>query len=983
MDHVRNPEERYHDIEEKIRQIAQELYTQMEEEVPSIFTGKGWIGKIMGWVMRDESFKVQLFRFIDVLPSLKSDDLVMRLLKEYFSEEPGAPTVIKRGIERISRRKLSSYVAGMLIKKGIESLARQFIAGESPKDALHSLEGQGHLGIRFNIDLLGEAVVSDREARQFTERYVELLDFLHRDKSKDQGRFDISLKISSFHSQLDPVDWEGSIEQVKKGLRPIFQKAMEYNVDITFDMEHYYYKGLSIAIFKSILDEFRDLQRPGIALQAYLRDTKNDLQQIIDWAKENRRPVTIRLVKGAYWDYETVVNRQKGWPVPVFLKKEETDRNYEELTTLLIENARYIRPAIATHNLRSISHAIAVADSLHLTGEAFEFQMLYGMAEPLRNVLRKMNYNVKVYAPVGEFIPGMAYLIRRLLENTSDESFLRKSFVEKVPFEDLIKPPRPYAGIAAEKKSGDEFRNEPTLDFSIPENRQKMKDALKKVREDFNKGYPLFLGDRELLTETKIVSVNPAFPDEAIGIVSSASRKEASIAVEAAREAWRSWRRVLPEERAGYLFAAARQMRTLRVEFAALEVHEVGKTWKDADSDVTEAIDYLEYYGREMMRLGKHSYPGDYPGEENEYYYEPRGIGVVISPWNFPLAIPAGMVSAAVVAGNCVIFKPSGLSPVTGMKLCEVFRSSALPPGVLQFLPGPGEEVGEYLISHPEMDFIAFTGSKDVGLRIIELAGKTLPGQRNIKRVIAEMGGKNAIIIDETADLDEAVKGVIESALGYQGQKCSACSRVIVVGDVFNAFCTRLKEAMESVKIGPPADPSNFMGPVIDKHALHKIAGYVKEGMRTAKTLLAKNAEGKGCYVGPTAFTDLPPGSPLLNEEIFGPVLSILRADNIDNAIDLANNSSYALTAGVFSRSPASIRKVKSEVRAGNVYINRKITGALVGRQPFGGVGMSGIGSKAGGPDYLLQFMNPGSVSENTLRRGFAPRRISSGSSSF
>jgi RHH-type proline utilization regulon transcriptional repressor/proline dehydrogenase/delta 1-pyrroline-5-carboxylate dehydrogenase len=374
-----------------------------------------------------------------------------------------------------------------------------------------------------------------------------------------------------------------------------------------------------------------------------------------------------------------------------------------------------------------------------------------------------------------------------------------------------------------------------------------------------------------------------------------------------------------------------------------------------------------------MIRIGQCRKMGNYPGEENEYFYVPRGIGVVISPWNFPLAIPAGMVSAAVVTGNCVILKPSGRSPVTGRLLVDIFRNAGLPPGVLQYLPGPGEEIGRHLVTHPDVDFIAFTGSREAGLRIMELAARAAPRGKNIKKVIAEMGGKNAVIVDETADLDEAVKGVLESALGYQGQKCSACSRVIVMEDIFGEFTGRLKSAVESVKIGPSEDPSVFAGPVIDSAAVEKIKRYLESGSREGKTIFLRQGESNGYFVGAAAFTDLKKDSPVLSEEIFGPVIAILRAKDIDEALEIANDSVYALTGGFFSRSPENIKRVKEDFLVGNLYINRKITGALVGRQPFGGFGMSGTGSKAGGPDYLLQFMNPRSICENTLRKGFAP----------
>jgi RHH-type proline utilization regulon transcriptional repressor/proline dehydrogenase/delta 1-pyrroline-5-carboxylate dehydrogenase len=333
------------------------------------------------------------------------------------------------------------------------------------------------------------------------------------------------------------------------------------------------------------------------------------------------------------------------------------------------------------------------------------------------------------------------------------------------------------------------------------------------------------------------------------------------------------------------------------------------------------------------------------------------------------------MTSAAIAAGNCVIFKPSGLSPIIGYRLCDLFRSVGLPPGVLQYLPGPGSEVGEYLVSHPAVDFIAFTGSKEVGLRIIKLAGETGSGQRNVKKVIAEMGGKNAVIVDETADLDEAVRGIVESSFGFQGQKCSACSRVIVVGDIYRELCDRLVGAASSLRVGPPEEPGNVLGPVIDAAAQQRIRSYIESGKTEGKVILEKKAAGEGYFIGPVIFADAEPGSRIATEEIFGPVLAILRARTIDEAVRMANSSLYALTGGLFSRSPANIQKVKEEFLVGNLYINRKITGALVGRQPFGGFGMSGTGSKAGGPDYLLQFLNPVSTSENTLRKGFAPIR--------
>lgn len=975
----------YGDLKNKIRDIGFELY-QSANEVPTIFDKGRWMGRLMDHAMKDEEFKLNLFRYIDVLPSLKTDAQIANLLEEYFSGVKTAPFIIRKGIERISRG-IMPFVAARVIKAGVKSLARQFIAGEGIQDALKTLGSLWENGFANSVDLLGEEVLSDREAGEYTQKYLRLLESLASESGKwsqdavlenNSGglipRFDISCKITSLYSQLDPLDWEGSIDRAKENLRPIVAGAREAGASLCIDMEQYYSKDLIIEIFKHILDEFEDYHFAGVALQAYLKESKNDLVDLIKWAKERKRQVSVRLVKGAYWDYEVVSNRQRGWPVPVFESKDETDDNFEKLTRILLENSEFTRPALATHNIRSITHAIAVAEALNLPKNDFEFQMLYGMGEPLRRKLRKMGYRVRVYTPVGELIPGMAYLVRRLLENTSNTSFLRGFFAENRSFEEIIRPPGPKRTEAREKSSF-EFRNEPSADFSKAQNRDKMQQALQSVKALFGGRYPLHIAGEDVFREREILSLNPADPVAVVGRVSSADRHDAEQAMVAAGNAFLSWRNVTPADRSGALFKAAEEMRKRRFELAALEIYEAGKTWREADGDVTEAIDYLEYYGREMFRLGRPAHPGDYPGEVNDYFYAPKGIGLVISPWNFPLAIAAGMVSAALVAGNCVIFKPSSLAPVVGRQLVEAFRVAGLPPGVLQFLPGPGTEVGEYLVAHHGIDFIAFTGSKDVGLRIIRIAAAIKPGQRSVKRVIAEMGGKNAIIVDETAELDETVKGVLESALGYQGQKCSACSRVIVTEGIYDEFLTRLKDAMESIRIGLPEEPGTFMGPVIDEGALRKIQKYVDIGKKEARLFFLREKSGKGFFIGPAIFIDVDPLSTLAQEEIFGPVLSVMKARNIEEAINIANKTAYALTGGIFSRGPLHVRKVREGFRVGNLYINRKITGALVGRQPFGGFGMSGVGSKAGGPDYLLQYMDPRSISEYTIRRGFAPLR--------
>jgi RHH-type transcriptional regulator, proline utilization regulon repressor / proline dehydrogenase / delta 1-pyrroline-5-carboxylate dehydrogenase len=522
------------------------------------------------------------------------------------------------------------------------------------------------------------------------------------------------------------------------------------------------------------------------------------------------------------------------------------------------------------------------------------------------------------------------------------------------------------------------FENEPERDFTRAEQREAFARTLQRVRAGLGQSYPLVIGGEEVQTAEQIVSVNPSRPAEVVGRVASATTAEAERAVQAANAAWPAWRDTSPAERAAVLRRAAAAMRARRDELAALEVFEEGKNWREADADVTESIDYLEYYAREMVRLGEVRRLMPLPGEVNEYFYQARGVGVVIPPWNFPLAIPTGMTSAALVAGNTVILKPASQSPIIAAQLVASLREAGLPPGVLNFVPGPGGEIGDYLVTHPKIHFIAFTGSRAIGCRINRFAAEVREGQNHLKRVIAEMGGKNAIIVDQDADLDEAVQGTVASAFGFQGQKCSACSRVIVLETIYAPFLNRLVEAARSLRIGPADDPANFMGPVIDDRAREKIREYIEIGRGEARLVLETDVAGlgDGYFVGPTIFADVAPAARIAQEEIFGPVLAVIPAKTFEEALRIAMGTDYALTGGLYSRSPAHIEAARRQYRVGNLYVNRKITGAIVGRQPFGGFQMSGIGSKAGGPDYLLQFLEPRTITENTMRHGFAPMEV-------
>jgi RHH-type proline utilization regulon transcriptional repressor/proline dehydrogenase/delta 1-pyrroline-5-carboxylate dehydrogenase len=485
---------------------------------------------------------------------------------------------------------------------------------------------------------------------------------------------------------------------------------------------------------------------------------------------------------------------------------------------------------------------------------------------------------------------------------------------------------------------------------------------------------PAVIAGERINTTATITSVDPAEIDRVVAISASCSQAEADLAIAAAERAWEGWRGTPAAARAAVLFGAADWMRNRRDDLAAMQVFEAGKPWREADGDVCEAIDFCEYYGREMLRLDAGGVVESPPGEQNRLDYQGRGIYTVISPWNFPLAIPCGMVTAALVAGNCVLFKPAEQTPAIAYQLVQALEAGGLPPGVLAFLPGVGEDIGAYLVAHPAVAGIAFTGSKDVGLAIIASAAQHQPGQRQVKRVIAEMGGKNALIVDDDADLDQAVPAATYSAFGYAGQKCSATSRLIVLDAVYEEMLARLVGATREIPVQHPRDMATLVGPLIDADAHARVRRYVDLASKEGKVAFTRDdVPSEGWFVGPTVVTEASQDARVVREEIFGPVLAVLRARDLDHAIALANDTEYALTAGLMSRSPANITRVAREVRAGNFYVNRGTTGAIVGRQPFGGYGLSGVGSKAGGPDYLHQFLDPRVVTENTLRQGFAP----------
>jgi RHH-type transcriptional regulator, proline utilization regulon repressor / proline dehydrogenase / delta 1-pyrroline-5-carboxylate dehydrogenase len=650
------------------------------------------------------------------------------------------------------------------------------------------------------------------------------------------------------------------------------------------------------------------------------------------------------------------------------------------MTQLLLENHEYLHAAIGSHNIRSQARAMAIAQTLEIPPEHIEFQVLYGMADQFAATLAQQGQRVRVYCPYGTLIPGMAYLTRRLLENTANSSFLKQSLSD-TPLKSLLAIPTWGSGdldsdvvkpTPITSTTITQINPAADTDYAIAPLRIQATAALEKVRQQFGQTYWPLLNGQWFPTTTIIPSVNPSNPTEVVGSIGQINIEQADQAIIAAQKAFQTWRKTPVAERTAILRRAADLLEARRHELNAWMVFEAGKPLKQADGEVSEAIDFCRYYAAEMERLDPEIIY-DVAGETDRYHYAPKGIVLVISPWNFPLAIPTGMTVAALVTGNCVLLKPAAVTAVIAAKLSEILVEAGIPPGVFQYVPGSGSTVGAHLVKHPAVQMIVFTGSQEVGCEIYASAAILQPGQKHLKRVVAEMGGKNAIVIDESADLDQAVQGVVYSAFGYSGQKCSACSRVIVLASIYDAFVERLVDATKSLNVGNAAEPSTKVGPVIDEAAQQRIQSIVAQGKLTSTLALELPAPAPGYFVGPVIFTDVDPQDPIAQAEIFGPVLTVIKSPDFDAAIEIANGTNYALTGGLYSRTPSHIDRAKLEFEVGNLYINRSITGAIVARQPFGGYKLSGVGSKAGGPDYLLQFLDPRTVTENIQRQGFAP----------
>ena len=958
-------------VEQRTQQIGRVLLGGMQRYRPSLAESAG--DRAMLLLATDARFRAHLLRFVDALSGLSGDrrgERLRRLLQEYLAGDFPQLPPFPRALVPILRSSIwpAPLVAeaARLITSGI---AARFIASGGPEGALTVLFFLSTRGRLPSFDVLGEYVVSEQEADAYRDQYLGLLRVLGKAPAaglRTRGSvqaLQISLKLSSLTSDFNPVDPEGTLASVRPRLVQIVGLARRLGIGVTLDMERYETRDLVQRIFFEVFrrgEPFGDWDGIGVVVQAYLCDAEAQVGELLAFVADRGTPFQVRLVKGAYWDYETIRARANGWPVPVWEEKANTDVTFERLTERLLA-AHEIRLAVASHNVRSHAHAEAVRERLSLPSGAVEHQTLFRTAEGVTRALAWMGWPVRDYVPLGDLLPGMSYLVRRILENSSQVGFLLQSRTGESAKE-LLAPPTPGSrsvdarpgslGPGQEPPVAGPFHNEPPARLFVERQRQAFIAALESTRPEFGRHYFPRLGGEDVRTEDITPIRDPSHPEAPpIGYVHNAGKAEVARALELAGAAMAGWAGRSIAERAAILRRAADLLKSGQDIAAAWIVHEAAKSWMEATADVDEAIDYLRYYSLRAEDLS-----------DRWAEYRPRGVVAVIPPWNFPIAIPCGMTAAALVTGNVAVLKPAEQTPLIARLLVGVLHDAGVPEDALIWLPGPGDVTGAALVSSPAVDMVAFTGSRSVGTAIYREGSRIEPLRGGLRTSLTEMGGKNPILIFADADLDEAVVDVLTSAFGHANQKCSAASRILVQNPIYERFVQRLVQGVHSLPTGPADDPGVVITPLIDEEARERVASAAERARKEGRILLDElHREDSPVTVGPLLVEILPSQAGrarTAQEEIFGPILTVIPFESEQDGQRVANGTSYALTAGIFSRSPETIARTASALDAGNVYVNRPITGARVGVEPFGGRRLSGTGPQAGGPEYLWAFVS-------------------------
>lgn len=982
-------------VEARTREIGEGLFDRLKTRAPSIFHTRWWEDRLISWAAEDEAVKVQLLRLIDVLPALRDHTAIAEHLEEYYEQvREHLPLAARVGLDLSTSNSILSRALAYNTRTNAARMARRFVAGNQPTEVLQSARQLRRQGQSAGFQTVAGPTLSEADADRYQQSCLKLIEscsdaveewpansILDNNHTGPIPRLHVSVRLSRLDARFSPVDFEGSRKRVLKRLKPILQAAGDHHAFVQFEAERQPHKTLAGEIIRELMSgkAFRSFCDVGLTVETSSLQCEAELKGILAWVKKRKAPLSVVLTHGRFQDSERRRVQSRAQKDDVCGTADEADTAFESQCRFLMKNAEWLHPILAARSIRGVAHALAWADEYDVPEAATEIQLMFGAEDRLAQLLTESGRRVRMLCPVGPDLITLSRLARHQLENRHDATYLQSTISESTSVETLLMKPGSQPDDESVDLEIESFVHEPRTDFSVAEHREAMTQALVDVKEEFGQTYPLVIDGKSSESRSTVSSRNPSATKEIVGHVAAASADQAADAVEGAKRTFTQWAASETSNRCEYVELIAAEIRERRFELAAWVCLEVGMTWEDADAEVATAIDYCMFYASQMRQL---DVPQEYDlsGEENRYSYRPCGVAVVIGSWRSPLASLTGSLAAAIVTGNTVVLKPAEQASVIAAQLMSVVRNAGVPDGVVNFLPGIGEDICPELVGSPDVQLICFNGNYESGTEINRLAAETDHRQSSIRRVIAELGGNNAIIVDKDADLDDAVPDILSCAFGFAGQKAASCSRVIVLESIADELIERLADAAGSLQIGGADDPATQIGPVIDDDAAKAMNQLVKSADGDAEEevvfsgKLGKAAK-EGSYTSPAIITGIDPESNFAQEEVNGPLLSVIRVRNLDDAFAAANATRFALSGGVYSRSPSTLKRARVEFQVGNLSLNRKMTDSMVQRQPFGGYRMSGTGASTGGPDYLLHFLIPVNVSENTTRRGIEPKK--------
>lgn len=1003
---MRNGHSTYAALERRIRELGGEIFERAASACPRWSQREWWLEQTTRMVDSDPRLKAAVFQFVDCLPSLKTDQQIARHLHEYIeARRAPVPLPARWALRQARSGGPLAELIGFGARLGARAMAGRFITGHDQATVLQTLERLRREGMAFTLDVLGESTTSDARADAYASVYLDCLEKLAPEIARwpgvallddtdfgPQPRLNISVKLTGLDPHFDAIAPRASMDRVTARLRPLLRRARERGAFVNIDIESFKHRLLTLDLFESLMSEaeFRDFADVGIVVQAYLKQGEEDLARLLEWGRRRGTRFAIRLVKGAYWDSEVAAAVRNHSTPPVWTRKWESDACYERMAKTMLQHRDLIRPCFASHNVRTIAAVMAWAEHLGVPASGYEAQMLYGMGDPLKVAVARMGRCVRVYSPYGDMLPGMAYLIRRLLENTSNDSFLKQGFAERSMYSRRLADPaaaRPASSPLSKLRYCDPasdplepvhvFRHCPKLSFAVEENRSRFAEAIAHAAAAKPEDCPVIAAGRVLDAREKRDCVNPARTDQVRAHVHCASIAEADVAAAALARGFEFWKSTDVGDRCGRVQRAAELLAQRRFAVAAELVLSAGMTWREADAEVAEAADYMRFHAEKMLLRAHRPRRRGVPGEDNAQQPAPRGVCAVFTDGGSPLGSLAAAVSAALVCGNPVLVVPPVQTAPLAAMLMKLLTEAGVPAGTTGLLPILDDSVALHLARHSDVRLVVCQGSNSGCSTLRAAAAEARPGQRHARGFIGQGCAGGVIIVDDDADVDAALSGVLQSALTFAGQRRDGASHVIVVGELLKSFTPRLSEAVRSWIVGDPSDPATQVGPVMTSQACAELTAWIDRAEKAGRLRCRHSAPagGVGHFVDLAVVEGNAESFVADLDGVKGPVLVLYGADDFEGAVALAHRAAPLHVVGVFSRSPSHVEQASHELDADAIFINRPTVGGEVDRHPAGD-SRHGASSRAmGSGDFLAEFSRPRTLSEYTLRHGFSPQQ--------